>query len=158
MYRKRIVSSFVFPAALAAAVAVGGCGESEDPKTVSEAQSQTGQRTNQALTIAGCLKAGDAENTYVLTAARTAGSQDTATYQLEGEAAANLQDHVGERVEVTGTMNAQQEVASRTTAEPQADERPTGTSGTPQVVTKTEVDIKRVSVASVKPLAEKCDI
>jgi hypothetical protein len=156
--RKRIVSSFVFPAVLATAMAVSGCGESEDSQTVSEAQSQTGQRTNQPLTIAGCLKAGDAENTYVLTAARTAGSQDTATYHLEGEAAANLKEHVGERVEVTGTMNAQQEVASRTTAVPEGDARPTGTSGTPTVVTKTEVDIKRVSVTSVKPLAEKCDI
>lgn len=158
MHRKQIVSSFVFPAALAAAMTVSGCGEREDSKTVSEAQSQTGQSTNQAVTVAGCLKAGEAENTYVLTAARTGGSQDTATYQLEGEAATNLQDHVGERVEVTGTMNAQQEVASRTTAVPEEDERPTGTSGTPKVVTNTEVDIKRVSVTSVKPLAEDCEI
>ncbi len=158
MYRKRIVSSYVFSAALATGLAVSGCGGSDESTAVSEAQSQTAQSTNQVVTVAGCLKAGDAENTYVLTAARTAGSEDAATYQLEGRAVADLKDRVGERVEVTGTMTAAQEVASRTTAVPEEGERPTGTSGTPQVVTKTEVDIKRMSVTSVKPLAEDCEM
>jgi hypothetical protein len=158
MDRNRIVSSYAFSAALAIGLALSACGGSDESTTVSEAQSQTAQSTNQVVTVAGCLKAGDAENTYVLTAARSAGSEDAATYQLEGSAMADLQDRVGERVEVTGTMNAAQEIASRTTAVPDEDERPTGTSGTPKVVTKTEVDIKRMSVSSVKPLAEECEL
>ena len=155
MHRKQIFASFVMPTALTAFVALAGCSRGEEPTTVSETHSRSAQRTNQAVTVTGCLKAGSADDTFVLGTARTAGSQDTATYHLDG-GGANLRDHVGERVEVTGTVNAQQEMVSQRTAVAPNEDRPTGTSGTPKVETKTELDIKRLAVTTVKPLNEKC--
>jgi hypothetical protein len=155
---RQIVKTYVLCGGFAAALAAGACNRGEEPKAVSDAQTQTAQPANQPLTVAGCLKAGDAENTFVLTAARTDGSGETGTYQLVGSPNVNLRDHLGHRVEVHGTVEAQQEIASRTTAQAPADNQPTGTSGAPKVETKTELDIKRVSVDSVKPLDEKCEL
>lgn len=158
MSHVQFVRSCVAAAVVAAAAVTGGCNRAEEPETVSTGQSQSAQPANQPLTAVGCLKAGEADGTFVLTAARTTGSDQTATYQLVGPAGVNLQDHIGQRVEVSGTIQAQQEVASRTTAVPAEEDRPSGTSGTPTVVTKTEIDIKRVSVAAVKPLGETCEM
>jgi hypothetical protein len=158
MHRKQIVPSVLIPAAFTALAALAGCSRSEAPPTVAESISQAAQPTNQAVTVTGCLKAGSAENTFVLATARTAGSQDAATYHLDGGDAANLRDHVGERVEVSGTVNAQQETVSRRTAVAPEEDRPAGTSGTPRVETKTELDIRRLAVSAIKPLAEKCDM
>jgi hypothetical protein len=157
MPRNRIVPSILFSAGLSAAIAVGGCSRQESTP-VSDVQTQTAQPANQPVTIAGCLKRGDAADTFVLTAARTGGSTETATYQLVGAPDVNLQDHVGHRIEVNGTIEAQQEIASRTTAVPADGERPTGTSGEARVETKTEIDIKRVSVSAVKPLGDACEM
>ena len=147
---------------LCTAVAAGACNRGQETKTVTpEVQTQTAQKTNMPMTVAGCLKAGDAADTYVLTAARAEGSTDAATYQLVGPQTAGLRDQIGRRVEISGTLEAQQEIASSATAQarPREDgERATGTSGTPTVQTKTEIDIKRLSVGSVKPLGDKCDM
>jgi hypothetical protein len=152
------VSSILFSAGLSAAVAAGACSRQEEPKPVADVQTQTAQPANQPVTIAGCLKRGDAADTFVLTSARTGGSAETATYQLVGAPDVNLQDHIGHRVEVSGTMEAQQEIASRTTAVPREEDKPTGTSGDPKVETRTEIDIKRVAVSAVKPLADSCEM
>lgn len=159
MHRTHTTSSFALAGLLGATLMVAGCGRSGDEtQTVSQAQSQTAQATNQPVTVTGCLKAGAAENTYVLSAARTAGSQDSATYELEGNPSTSFQDHVGQRVEVTGTMESQQELAARTKSVAEEEDRPTGTSGTPTVETKAEIDVRRLSVSEIRPLAEKCDI
>lgn len=143
--------------ALGAAIATGACSRDEKMTTASESQTQAAQAANTPMTVAGCVKAGDAADTYVLTTARTEGAPtDAATYELVGDQVASLRDHIGRRAEVSGTLQAQQEIASRSTAKP-ADERPTGTSGTPTVQTRTEVEIKRLAVTSVKPLGDKCD-
>jgi hypothetical protein len=114
------------------------------------------------LKVAGCLKAGDAADTFVLTTARTEGGGEATTYQLVAAPNVNLRDHVGHRVEISGVADTQHELASRTTAVPSdrdrdRDERPTGTSGTAKIETKTEIDVKRVSVNSITPLADSCD-
>ena len=150
------------PLLICGVVALGlsaACNRGPKATTVAEVQSQTAQPTNQPMTVTGCLKAGEAAGTFVVTAARSAGSSsDTATYQLIGEQAANLQEHVGRQVEVSGTMQAHQEIATTATPQPPANERATGTSGTPTVQTKTEVDIRRLAVTSIKPLGDKCDM
>jgi hypothetical protein len=157
MHCQKNVRSIVVCAGIAIAVASGACNRTPKSTAVAESQTQSAQPANQPLTIVGCLKAGEAPDTFVLTTARTDGSGETATYQLVGASDVNLKDHLGHRVEVNGTMNAQQEIASSTTAVPTERSRPTGTSGSPKVETKTEIDIKRVSVASVKPLSNKCE-
>jgi hypothetical protein len=157
MYRQSTVRSIAICAAIAMALASGGCRKSQKSTSVAASQSQSARPASQPLTITGCLKAGEAPDTFVLTAARTGGSGDTATYELIAPADVNLKDHVGHRLEVNGTVNTQQETASSTTAVPNQRSRPTGTSGSPKVETKTEIDIKRVSVTAVKPISDKCE-
>jgi hypothetical protein len=143
------------------ALAAGACSRGEETATTRpEVQTQTAQTTNMPMTVAGCVKAGDAADTYVLTTARAEGGGDTATYQLTGEQIASLRDQIGSRVEVSGTVEAQQQIATDATAQarPEDRERATGTSGTPTVQTKTEIEIKRLSVTSIKPLGDKCDM
>lgn len=143
---------------LSAVVASGACNrEPEKLTTAAESQTQAATPTNMPTTVAGCVKAGEAADTFVLTTARAEGAPaDAATYELVGDQVAGLRDHIGRRAEVSGTVQARQEIASSSTAKP-ADERATGTSGTPTVQTRTEIDIKRLSVTSVKRLDEKCD-
>ena len=125
--------------------------------TASDSQTQAAQAANTPMTVAGCVKAGERRIRDVLTTAGPRVRQRMpATYELVGDQVASLRDHVGRRAEVSGTIQAQQEIASRSTAKP-ADERPTGTSGTPTVQTRTEIEIKRLAVTSVKPLGDKCD-
>jgi hypothetical protein len=147
---------------ISALLVSGACNRNGDEsKPVAESQSQSARPTNEPLTVAGCLKAGDAADTFVLTTARTAGSAQTATYQLVAGPNINLRDHIGDRVEVSGVADSQHELASRTTAVPtdrDRSDRPTGTTGTPKIETKTEVDVKRLSVTAIKPLADSCDM
>ena len=158
MHRHYIVRPVLFASVLALGLASAGCNRGEKATVVAESQVQTAQPANQPLTVSGCLKAGEADGTFVLTAARSTGSTgETANYHLVGPQANNLQEHVGRQVEVSGTMQAQQETASTAPAR-QADERATGTSGTPVVQTKTEVDIRRLAVTSLKPIGEKCEM
>lgn len=138
----------------------GGCsraGQKADKTPVETQTATTGPNAGpMTLTVTGCLQAGDAADTYVLTAARVAGATDTVTYQLVGTNDANLKDHVGERVQVSGTADAQAQVASRSpvTAE---QERAKGTSGTPTVQTQTDVRIRRLRVDAVAPQGGKCE-
>jgi hypothetical protein len=156
MHPHYIVRSVVFCFFLALGLAGTGCNRGPKATVVAESQAQTAQPANQPMTVSGCLKAGEADGTFVLTAARTTGSSgETATYHLVGPQANNLQEHVGRQVEVIGTMQAQQEIASNAPAQP-ANERATGTSGTVQ--TRTDIDIRRLAVTSLKPIAEKCEM
>ena len=144
------------PMLVCVTIAVGACKPADEKMaTATDVQTQSAQPANIPLTVTGCLKAGQADDLLVLTTARTEGSGEAATYHLVGDETAKLREHIGRRVEVNGTVQAQQETASRTTARPE--ERPTGTSGTPTVQTRTEIEIKRLSVSSATPLDEKCD-
>jgi hypothetical protein len=139
-------------AALAACVACGGNGE-EVPAL--EQQSVTpAQATATAETVQGCLGAGETEGSYVLTAGAGDTLSDAATYQLEGDLG-SLAEHIGRRIEVTGTVVSAQVARSRGAVMP-AGEEPTGTSGTPTVQSTTEVEIKRLQVDSVTPVDADC--
>jgi hypothetical protein len=154
MRRISLFSAFV----LTASVAAAGCGRDEAKPAVppAEVQTQAVQPANQPTTINGCLKAGDAQGMYVVTAAQTAGSPDTATYQLVGNTGVNLADHIGRRVQVSGIVRETGELESRARAETA---KPEATSGTakPVVETKTEVKIKRLEVSSVQPTGDRCE-
>lgn len=141
---------------LGATLTLGACNRAEKMTPGTEVQTQSAQQAATPTSLSGCLKAGEAGDTFVLTTARADGAGDPATYQLVGSKAAGLGEHIGHRVEVTGTVQAQQEVATRSTAQ-SAQERPAGTSGTPTVQTRAEIEIRRLAVDSVKPLDEKCE-
>lgn len=153
--------SALVSSALLAAVGLAGCSRSEQATTpVAESQTQHPvQPLNQPLTVSGCLRSGDASETFVLMTSAASGpagdSTASATYQLAGASGVNLRDHVGRRIEVEGVLRAQQQSESRA-AGPAAN-APTGTAGSPRVETTTEVDIKHLDVSSVKPLADDCD-
>jgi hypothetical protein len=91
---------------------------------------------------------------FVLAAAQTAGAAETATYHLTGAEGLDLQPHIGRRVEVSGTVRSEADLASR--SRPDEAERARGTSGTPTVQTKTELQIRRLDVSQVRPTGEDC--
>jgi hypothetical protein len=120
-------------------------------------QTQTPPQTvNQPLTVTGCLRAGDASDTYVLTTSETKDGTTPATYLLVASNGANLRDNVGNRVEVSGVLSTQQAVS--TVTPPTAPQnKPTGTGGTPTVETQTQLDMRRLEVNSLNRVAEHCD-
>jgi hypothetical protein len=141
-----------------AAVALGGaaCNRSKSQPPTDRQVSGDARNPDVPITVTGCLRAGEASDTYVITQdAQNTGAQDTANYQLVGANGVDLRQHVGQRVQVSGVLAAQQEVASRSAASAQ---KPTGTSGTPTVQTQTQVDIRTLQVSSVNPQGGKCEM
>jgi hypothetical protein len=108
----------------------------------------------EAMTVAGCLRAGAADRTFVLTEEKSAGAGGAATYHLIGHEGIDLAAHVGEQVEVSGTLRAEQQMAS--TGESVDKDRAQGTSGTPTIETKSEIGIGQFDVNSVKSLGTRC--
>src|SRR3954451_18265532 len=149
----------VVSSAVLAATAVAGCSRSgSDQKNAPTAEVKTQQpaeAVNKPVTLSGCMRAGEATDTYVLTTSATADGQAPATYQLAGASGVNLRDQIGNRVEVSGVVRTQQETQSHTSSP--AANAPTGTSGTQSVDTTTELNIKPRDVSSFKPLGQKCD-
>jgi hypothetical protein len=114
------------------------------------------QPRQQAITVDGCMREGLAEKTFVLTADNQGSTTTpTSTYQLaaNGDAVA-LGDYVGQEVEVSGTLRSEEKVDSSGAAA--VENSPKGTSGTPTVQTKSELDVKQLTVTAVKPLGQKC--
>jgi hypothetical protein len=127
----------------------------EQRAPVAESQAATPvQATNQPTTVKGCLRAGEAADTYVLTGERTAKGEQTATYELSAAPGVTLAAHVGRQVEVSGVIVAQQEVTTRTTAQPA--EKAAGTSATPSVSTSTELQLRKLTVHQVRQIDDSC--
>lgn len=150
---------FVLCAALVAGASSTACNRGEDKAApVAQIQTQTPQAgTNAPMTVTGCLRAGEAPGTFVLTTTTGSAGEQAATYQLAGREGVDLRSQVGSQIEITGVMTSQQEIASRTPAAPAAGEKATGTSGTPTVATSTEVAIKQLQVQTVRRVADKCE-
>lgn len=142
-------------ALFAVSLAAAAC-SSEPEAPVVQSQTQSTQQLNTPATLTGCLRAGEAGNTFVLTASATNDGSAPATYQLEGSGGANLTDHVGKRLEVTGIIADQQHVATTEAAKP-ADQKATGTTGTPTVQTSTQLALRTFQVKQVRPLGENCE-
>jgi hypothetical protein len=119
-----------------------------DPTTASAPEQR-----NRPMTVTGCLRAGEAADTFVLTAAAAEGTAEPATYELVGTSA-QLRDHIGDRIEVTGTLASEQDLRSRTSAAEQ--DKAKGTTGTPVVETQTKVEIRRLEVSAVRSISGDC--
>ena len=133
--------------------AVGGC-QRRDRTPSAQRQSATPvQTTNTPTTVTGCLRAGEASDTFVLTTAGTTEGQ-TATYQLHPIPGVQLTEHVGRQVQVSGVLHAQQEVSTSSSSQPAG--KPTGTAGTPKVSTSTELEVRQLEVQQVRPVGERC--
>lgn len=156
MHRKIGTIPVVFSSAILA-LSLGGCSRSDQKSTpVAEtATQQPAQRVNDPVTISGCLRAGEAADTFVLTTSARADGAAPATYHLTGASGVNLRDQIGNRVEVSGVVRAQQQTELHGTGP--AANKATGTSGSPTVETSTELDVKQLDVSAVKPLGDRCD-
>lgn len=138
----------------------GACSRDEPQETPpAEATAQTPVvPQNNPMTLTGCLRAGEAADTFVLTTAQAQDSAETATYHLMGAQDVNLRDHIGQRVEVSGVVRAEQEMASSSASRPAAnEEKTTGTAGSPTVQTRTQLQVRQLDVNSVKALEGKCE-
>ena len=140
------------------AVSTTTCNRSSKKEApVAQIQTQTPvQAVNQPVTITGCLRAGDAADTFVLTASETKDGTAPATYLLASNSGVNLRDNVGNRVEVSGVLSSQQQVSTITPQEP-ARNKPTGTSGTPTVQTATQLEMRRLEVNTLNRVGDRCD-
>ena len=159
LMRNRHARAAMICAALTVPLAGVACNRAKDdtPAAAEKQAVSPEQRTAAPMTVSGCLRAGDAADTFVLTTAQTATGEPTATYQLVGLDGVNLRDHVGRHVEVQGILNAQQQVASQSSTDraPNA----TGTSGTtPTVSTTTDLKIRRLDVQQVKAIEKECRV
>jgi hypothetical protein len=143
------ISRFAAFAIIAVTMAVSACNREEAGP---EVQTTTAAARAESISVRGCLKAGLAENTFVLTTTETGPQAETATYQLNGPGV-NFADYVGQQVEVAGTLRAEQQAASSGV---DVVERPKGTSGTPTIETTTELTVKQVSVDSITPSGQRC--
>ena len=151
------INHILVATALAAAVAGAGC-----KRTITEKEAapdtQVGQAQQTAITttITGCLRAGNADGTFVLNEAQSAGGNQAATYQLVAANADDLRAHLNQQVQVVGTIQSDQQVASRSTRV-EDDKKAKGTTGTPVVETTTDVRIRRMQVSSVTPRGTACN-
>ena len=145
--------------ALGASLALSavGCTGKESAPPPAQVQSQSALPANSPAMITGCLKAGEAANTFVVTTAKSEGGSETATYQLVGNPGANLSDHIGRRVEVTGVIRQSQELASTERARPAEAKGTAGSPDKPTVETRTDVEIKQLEVSSIKSVGGRCD-
>ena len=141
--------------ALVSAATVG-CNRSEPQAPPAQSATQTTQPLNREATVTGCLRAGDAADTFVLTTSQTENGVNPATYQLAGSGGVNLRDHVGNRIEVTGTLTEQQHTAT-TDARTPAPQQAEGTAGKASVQTGTQLAIRRMAVTAVRSAGGKCE-
>ena len=146
----RALILFTSAAALAVAAATGAC--SRKPNAP-ELQTTTGQLPrSDAVTVSGCLRAGlGGENTFVLMTVEPEPAR-TATYQLTAPGL-NLGEYAGQRVNVSGTVRAEEDFSSIGST---ATDKAVGTGGTPTVKSKTELDVKLMTVTSINRTAEQC--
>ena len=154
MWNSRLFTSVIVVSALA--VTSGACKRGQPPAPA--VQQTTGvQPRLEPVTLTGCLRSGMfADNTWVLTTPSSdGGAVKGATYQLAGGDPDTLRNYAGRQVEVSGTVDAEERVATGSGPMPRPAAK--GTSGSPTVETKTEVDIKRLTVATVKPTGDRCE-
>jgi hypothetical protein len=154
----RSITYFNLASVVLVCAVAAGCRGGDPEVPPAQTQTATSGPANQPTTVTGCLRAGDAENTFVLTTAQTADGTPAATYHLTGDPGVNLVDHIGRRVEVSGLVNEQAQITTRQAQQPA--ENATGTAGrpgTPTVQTGTELAIKRLVISSVKRAGGDCE-
>jgi len=139
---------------VAAAIALAGTACSKNENRAPELATKTAEQpVNQPRTIAGCVYPGAATNTFVVFAAESEGATTTATYEVIPKAGMDLHAYAGQNVEMSGTLLTRQTVATSGKGEA---EPAKGASGTPTVETRTELDVRKFEVESVKPTGKHC--
>jgi hypothetical protein len=131
----------------------------EETMPVAEVQRETAvEGLERPVNVTGCLRAGDAAGTFVLTSTEAADQGRTMTYALNFRTDMNdeeLREHVGEQVTVEGIVRSQQSASGYTPGAPAANE-PVGTTGTPTVQTTTELAVQQLDVNELRPIGEAC--
>jgi hypothetical protein len=139
-------------AAAALCLAIGACNSQPQNKAPELRTATPVQPINQPTTVTGCLRAGAAENTFVLNTGAEEGAP-VITYQLTGKNGDELRGFAGQEVQVSGTVRDQQSIATSGSIQ----EKPAkDAAGTPQVQTTAELNIRSLDVASVKPTGKSC--
>jgi hypothetical protein len=155
--------------AMSLSLAMAGAACSSDRNSAGGEAGNRAVGDRDQVTVAGCLSGGPdgrmvltaAPDPGVTTAARPGmGERDTYSYVLVG--GNNLQQHIGKRVEVSGTMTGRKQEMERETRTESQSPAAAGTSGrdTPTVETKAEVDLeaRQLNVANVRELAPNCRV
>ena len=119
------------------------------------------------VTISGCLSGTDGR--FALTAAPDAGvavvgravagdERETHSYILAG--GANLQEHVGKRVEVTGTIQGGSKQVEHEAEKKNVEPNATGGDEKPTVKTSedVEVQVRQLNVRNVRAVAGNCQL
>jgi hypothetical protein len=155
--RARSLTALTILAIVYGGASTAACKRSNKNGTpVAQIQTQTPpQAVNQSTTVTGCLRAGDASDTYVLTTSETQNGATPATYLLVSTNGANFRDNIGHEVQVSGVLSTEQAVSTVTPASPPAN-KPAGTSGKPAVETQTQLDMRRLEVSSLNSMSDKC--
>lgn len=153
-------SALIAVLALAGATMSAGCGRDAGDDVTPVAQGQTERAIENLardVTVLGCLRAGEAANTFVVTASEAGPEGTTRTYALSypADQPEDLQEHVGGQVEVQGIVRAQHAVTGATPSTPPANE-PVGTGGEPRVQTTTTLAVEQLEVRTLRPLGEAC--
>jgi hypothetical protein len=162
------------PTLIAASLSIALAGAACSSDRSNDRNAATGTDTSRAggrdqMTVAGCLSGGPdgrlvltaTPDPGVSTAARPGmGERDTHAYVLVG--GNNLQQHIGKRVEVIGSLVGRQEELERQSKSQTQSPAATGTSGrdTPTVQTKEQVDleVRQLNVSTVRELASTCQV
>jgi hypothetical protein len=152
-------------------VAVGSaaCTRTADDRNEQQAAARDGA-TGAETTVTGCLTSAADRGAFVVTADRNAltsgamhagdGETPTYTYELTGNTA-NLAQHVGRQVQVTGRLDDDRDDEVKVDQE-QKTELPKTQSGdekvTPAIETDTEmsINVRRLSVSSVTETGRAC--
>jgi hypothetical protein len=149
----RIVVGIAAVSAVAA-----GCNrakEAQPPAAQTQAQSPV-QTLNTPESVTGCLRAGDAPDTFVLTTSQTDDGRPPVTYAVVGTSGVNLKEHVGERVAINGIVREQQSATTASASAPATD-KPQGTAGTPSVQTTATLQMRRIEVSTINRAAGDCE-
>ena len=142
---------------IAAALTVA-CGRDEQPAPTAQSQTQTPLQTMSVPeAVTGCLRAGDAADTFVLTTSQADDGKPSTTYQLTAGTGVNLQDHIGHRVAINGIVREQQATTTSSATAPATDDKPRGTTGTPSVQTSATLQMRRMDVQTVARASGDCE-
>jgi hypothetical protein len=149
--RRSSIAAILVTASL---IGAGGCTRGKTPAP--EVARTTGEQPRaEPMTVTGCLGSGAfAENVWVLMVPSTPGGAPASTVHLIGGDADTLRTNAGRQVEVSGTLQAQQEIATTGMQSPR--HRTSDAQGSPVVQTDTQLQIKRLAVGTIRPIGEKC--
>jgi hypothetical protein len=151
MRRSSIGAAILLVASL---IGAGACTRGKTPAP--EVTRTTGEQPRgELMTVRGCLGSGAfAENVWVLLVPSSPGGAAGSTFDLVGGDPETLRMSAGRQVEVSGTLQTREQIATSGTMSPR--HRVSDAQGSPAVQTNTQLEIKRLAVGTIRPTGEKC--